>query len=152
RIAPNHEILVRSPGLFTEYLGDPQATSDALGTDGWLRTGDAGFIGQDGQLQIVDYVKNIGTLNDGSVFSPKVIECRLKLIPYVMMLIVLGDGRDYVCGLIDIDDAMVGRWADKRFISYTGHADLASRDEVYDLVAGAIGNLNAQLDKEPKLA
>jgi len=152
RVAPSREILVRSSGLFSGYLGEPQATSDVLDPDGWLRTGDAGYVGPDGQIRIVDYVKNIGALSDGSTFSPKVIENRLKFIPYVKDAIVVGNGRDKVCALIDMDGAVVGRWADKRFISYTGHADLASRDEVYDLIAGAIGNLNGRLDEDPELA
>jgi long-chain acyl-CoA synthetase len=152
KVAPNREILVRSSGLFKEYLGDPQATSDARSHDGWLHTGDAGYIGQDGQLRIIDRLKNIGALSDGSVFSPKAIENKLKFVPYIKEAVVIGDGRDKVCALIDIDGAVVGRWADKRVISYTGYADLASRDEVYDLIAESIGRLNAELEQDPELA
>ena len=57
-----------------------------------------------------------------------------------------------VCALIDIDMAAVGRWADKRSISYTGHADLASQDEVYELIAEGIAKVNADLAQEPALA
>ncbi len=152
KVTPNREVLVRSPGLFKEYLGDPQATSDALSHDGWLHTGDAGYIGEDGQLRIIDRVGNIGALSDGSVFSPKRIENKLKFIPYVRDAVVFGNSRDKVCALIDIDGAVVGRWADKRLVSYTGHADLASRDEVYDLVAASIGKLNGEFEKDPELA
>ena len=51
---------------------------------------------------------------------------------------------------IDIDIAAVGRWADKQSISYTGHADLASRDEVYELIAECIAKVNAELALEPR--
>ena len=57
-----------------------------------------------------------------------------------------------VCVLIDIDMAAVGRWADKRSISYTGHADLASQDEVYELIADGIAKVNVDLAQEPALA
>ena len=60
-----------------------------------------------------------------------------------------GDGRDMVCALIDIEMAAAGRWADRRSISYTGHADLASRDEVYALIADCIATVNAELASEP---
>ena len=63
---------------------------------------------------------------------------------------MFGDGRDMVCALIDIDMAAVGRWADKRSISYTGHADLASQDEVYGLVADCIAKVNAELAQDPR--
>jgi long-chain acyl-CoA synthetase len=66
--------------------------------------------------------------------------------------VVFGEGRDKVCALIDVDSVAVGRWADKRAISYTGHADLASREEVYGLIADSISRLNADLARNPALA
>ena len=97
-------------------------------------------------------MKHIGALNDGTPYAPKLIENKLKFIPYIKEAVAFGDGRDMVCALIDIDMAAVGRWADKRSISYTGHADLASQDEVYGLIAGCIADVNADLAQEPALA
>ena len=89
-------------------------------------------------------MKYIGALKDGSPFAPKLLENKLKFIPYIKEAVAFGDGRDKVCALIDIDMAAVGRWADKRSISYTGHADLASQDEVYGLIADCIVNVNCR--------
>ena len=83
---------------------------------------------------------NIGALKDGTPYAPKLLENKLKFLPYIKEAVAFGDGRDMVCALIDIDMAAAGRWADKRSISYTGHADLASRDEVYALIADCIAN------------
>jgi len=152
RVSPQGEVLVRSPGLFRQYLDDSQATSEALDSEGWFRTGDAGHLDPDGQLRIVDRLKNIGAFSDGSFFAPKAIENRLKFVPYIKEAVVFGNGRDRVCALIDIDGAVVGRWADKRVISYTGHADLAQRGEVYELIADSIARLNAELGRDPKLS
>ena len=87
----------------------------------------------------------IGALKDGTPFAPRLLENKLKFIPYIREAVAFGDGRDMVCALIDIDMAAVGRWADKQSISYTGHADLASRDEVYGLIADCIARVNAEL-------
>ena len=152
KFTEQREILVRSPGLFKEYHRDPQKTAQARNADGWFHTGDAGYLGDDGHLRIIDRMKNIGALKDGSPFAPKLLENKLKFIPYIKEAVAFGDGRDKVCALIDIDMAAVGRWADKRSISYTGHADLASQDEVYGLIADCIVNVNADLAQEPALA
>ena len=152
KFTEQREILVRSPGLFKEYHRDPQATAQARNAEGWFHTGDAGYLGDDGHLRIIDRMKYIGALKDGSAFAPKLLENRLKFIPYIKEAVAFGDGRDMVCALIDIDMAAVGRWADKRSISYTGHADLASQDEVYGLIADCIASVNADLVEETALA
>ena len=64
---------------------------------------------------------------------------------------MFGDGLDKVCALIDIDLTAAGRWADRQTISYTGHADLASRDEIYALVGECIAKVNAELAQDPVL-
>ncbi|MDZ4790714.1 MAG: AMP-binding protein [Hyphomicrobiales bacterium] len=151
KFTPECEILVRSPGLFREYHNDTQATALAI-RDGWLHTGDAGYLDDDGHLRVVDRLQNVGALHDGTLFTPKPLENRIKASPYIAEAVVFGDGRDTVCALIDIDAAAIGNWADKKNISYTGHADLASRDEVYALVADEIAKMSAQLASDPVLA
>lgn len=152
KFTEQREILVRSPGMFKEYHRDPENTAQAMNADGWFYTGDAGYLGDDGHLRIIDRMKHIGALNDSTPYAPKLIENKLKFIPYIKEAVAFGDGRDMVCALIDIDMAAVGRWADRRSISYTGHADLASQDEVYGLIAGCIADVNADLAQEPVLA
>ncbi len=152
KFTPQREILVRSPGLFKAYHRDPETTTRAKNAEGWFHTGDAGYLGEDGHLRIIDRLVNVGALSDGSLHAPKVIENKLKFGAYIKEAVAFGDGRDKVCVFVDIDGAAVGRWADRQNISYTGHADLASRDEVYDLVAGCIAQVNAALAQEPALA
>jgi long-chain acyl-CoA synthetase len=99
-------------------------------------------------------LKYIGALSDGTLFAPKMLENKLKFLPYIREAVAFGDGRATVCALIDIDidtDA-VGRWADRQSISYSGHADLASREEVCGLIADCIARVNAQLASEPAQA
>lgn len=151
KFSAEREILVRSTGLFKEYHGDPAATAQAKTAEGWYRTGDIGFLGDDGHLRIVDRAPHVGKLKNGAPVSPRSIESRLKYLSYIKEAVAFGDGRDRVCVLVDIDTTAVGRWADKQSISYTGHADLASRDAVCGLVAECISDINAQLARDPKL-
>jgi long-chain acyl-CoA synthetase len=152
KVTAEREILVRSPGLFREYHGDAERTARASNDDGWFHTGDAGYLDPDGQLRIIDRMAYVGALKDGTLYAPRLLENKLKFLPYIREAVTFGNGRDMVCALIDIEIAATGRWADRQNISYTGHADLASRDEVYALIADSIGAVNAQLAADPTLA
>jgi long-chain acyl-CoA synthetase len=149
---PQREILVRSPGLFKAYHRDPQATARAVDAQGWFHTGDAGYLGDDGQLRIIDRISDIGALSDGTPYSPQPLESRVKFSPYVKEAVAFGNGRDEVCMFIDIDIAAVGNWADQHSISFSGHADLASRDEIHGLISQGLAQVNAELAREPALA
>jgi long-chain acyl-CoA synthetase len=94
-------------------------------------------------LRIIDRMAYVGALKDGAPYAPRLLESKLKFLPYVREAVAFGDGRDMVCALIDIEMAATSRWADRQSISYTGHADLASRDEVYALIADCIATVNA---------
>lgn len=146
------EILVRSPGMFSGYLKQPTETKAALGSDGWFRTGDIGFLGDDGQLRVIDRAADVGALNDGTTFTPRPIENSLKFNPYIREAVVLGDGRDYVCALIDINAAAVGQWADANNTTYSGHADLALQASVGGLLRDCVKAVNAELSANPETA
>lgn len=152
KFTPQREIMVRSPGLFMAYHRDAETTAGVRDEDGWFRTGDIGHLDEDGHLHIVDRAAYVGALTDGTPYAPRAIENKLKFVPYIKEAAAFGHGRDMVCALIDIDPAAVSRWADKRGITYTGHADLASREEVYDLIAGCIAEVNSQLALDAVLA
>ena len=152
RFTPQRELLIRSPGLFKEYYKNPQATLEAKDAEGWFHTGDAGYVDQDGHLRIIDRVKDVGKLSDGTLFAPKYLENKLKFFPFVNEAVMFGDGRDRVCAFINIDGEAVGNWAEKKNLSYSGYIDLASRDEVYTLVRECIEKVNADLAREPELA
>ena len=149
---PERELLIRSPGLFKEYYKNPQATAESKDAQGWFHTGDAGYFDADGHVKIIDRVKDVGKLADGSLFAPKYLENKLKFFPYIKEAVAFGDGRDRVCAFVNMDMEAVGNWAEKRNLPYAGYVDLASRDEVYDLVRDCIEKVNADLAADPELA
>jgi len=152
KFTPERELLIRSPGLFKEYYKNPQATMEAKDAEGWFHTGDAGYFDADGHVKIIDRVKDVGRLADGTLFAPKYLENKLKFFPYIKEAVCFGHGRDRVCAFINIDMDAVGNWAEKRNMPYSGYVDLASRNEVYDLVRECIERVNADLAAEPELA
>ena len=152
KFTPQRELLIRSPGLFKEYYKNPQATADAKDADGWFHTGDAGYFDPDGHLKIIDRVKDVGALTDGTLFAPKYLENKLKFFPYIRESVAFGDGRDSVCVFINFDMEAVGNWAERHNLPYSGYVDLASRDEVYQLVGECIEKVNLDLSADPELA
>ena len=152
KFTPQRELLIRSPGLFKEYYKNPQATLEAKDAEGWFHTGDAGYVDQDGHLKIIDRVKDVGALADGTLFAPKYLENKLKFFPYIQEAVTFGDRREQVCAFINIDIEAVGNWAERRNMPYSGYIDLALRDEVYDLVRECVEKVNADLAQEPELA
>ena len=146
------ELVVRSPGLFREYYKNPQATAEVKDREGWFHTGDAGYFDADGHVKIIDRVKDVGSLADGTLFAPKYLENKLKFFPYIREAVCFGHCRDRVCAFINIDPEAIGNWAEKRSLPYSGYTDLASRPEVYALVRECIERVNTDLAAEPEIA
>ena len=152
RIADTGEVLFKSPGVFHAYYKDDDATAETKTADGWVHTGDAGFLDADGHLKIIDRAKDVGRLTDGTLFAPKYLENKLKFFPFVSESVTFGDGRDYVAAFINMDLEAVGNWAERRGLAYTGYTDLAGRPEVLELVADCVDKVNADLAQDDKLA
>jgi long-chain acyl-CoA synthetase len=152
KIRDDGEILLKTPGLFTAYYKNPEATREVKDEDGWFHTGDAGFFDAEGQLKIIDRAKDVGKLNDGTLFAPKYIENKLKFFPYIKEAVAFGHGRDEATAMINIDVTAVGDWAERRNIGYSGYTDLAAKPEVRALVKDCVEKVNADLAIDPKLA
>jgi len=152
KIAESGEVLYRSPGVFKEYFKNPQATGDTKTKDGWVHTGDAGYLDDRGHLRIIDRAKDVGKLNDGALFAPKFIENKLKFFPHINEAVAFGHGRDFVTAFINIDMPAVGDWAERRNIAYASYQELAGRPEVHDLIQGEIERVNRDLAHDPRMA
>jgi long-chain acyl-CoA synthetase len=143
------EILVRSPGLLSEYYKNPEATAEAKDPDGWYHTGDAGYFGTDGHLRIIDRAKDVGKLAGGDMFAPKHIENKLKFFPYIKEAVAIGDGKDKVMAIINFDFPACSNYAERSNLPFAGYIDLAGREEIYALVADCVNKVNADLAEDP---
>ncbi len=152
RIDPSGEVLAFGNGTFIGYHNDPIATAAVKTADGWLRTGDTGVLDPDGQLRVIDRAADIGRLRDGTRFTPKLIETRLKFFPYIKEAVAFGDGQDQVACLLDIDAAAVGGWAERNGVLFSGHQELAARPEVYKLLENCVTAVNRDLAADPTQA
>src|SRR5207302_7867912 len=150
RISETGEILSRSRAVFIGYYKNDQATQETM-AGGWLHSGDAGYFSEEGQLVVIDRVKDVLKLADGTQFSPQFIENRLKFSPYVKEAVVIGQDRPYLAALVCIDQGIVGKWAEKEKISYTTYTDLSAKPRVYDLLQKEIDKVNKTLPAAAKI-
>jgi long-chain acyl-CoA synthetase len=150
RLSDSGEILSRSPSVFLGYYKNPEETEKTL-SEGWLHSGDAGYFTKDGHLIVIDRVKDVMHLNDGTRFSPQFIENKLKFSPYIKECVCLGNQRDFIASMICIDYPNVGKWAESRRLSYTTYTDLAAKPEVLELLAKEVEKVNATLPETTRV-
>jgi len=145
RITESGELLVRSDCTFKEYLNEPDKTR-AVKISGWCHTGDAVNLNEKGHLIFLDRLEHMGTLVTGAKYAPQYIEGRLRFSPYIKDAMVIG-GKDksFVAAMINIDFAMVGKWAERKGIAYTTFVDLSQKQEVADLIKKDLARVNSYL-------
>jgi long-chain acyl-CoA synthetase len=144
KIAPDGEILVKSPGVFKGYFKNPEATADTL-KDGWLHSGDVGELDQDGFLKITDRKKDLIITAGGKNIAPQNIENQLKFSPYINDAIVIGDRRKYLVALIAIDEENVIKFAQDNKIQFGTYASLTQAAEVKQLIQREVDKVNRAL-------
>ena len=153
RIADNGEVLFKSPGMFAGYFKDAAKTAEAMTPDGYVMTGDVGYFDEKtGHLKIIDRAKDVGKLNDGTLFPPKYIENKLKFYPNIREVVAYGDKRDFVCVMINIDLTAVGSWAERNNVIYGSYQELAGHPLVYDMIEKHVVEVNRSLAADKVMA
>ncbi|MCZ6510510.1 MAG: AMP-binding protein [Alphaproteobacteria bacterium] len=152
KVADDGEVMFRSPGVFKEYFKNPEATAETKTPDGWVHTGDAGLIDEDGHLKIIDRLRDVGRLADGTLFAPKYIENKLKFFSHIKEVVAFGNQQKFCTVIVNIDLEAVGNWAERGGITYSSYQELAARPQVYDLIQEEIEQMNSELAKEQNLA
>lgn len=153
KIEDNGEIFYRSPGTFVEYYKNPESTADTKDAEGWVATGDAGFIEEgSGHLRIIDRAKDVGQMADGRLFAPKYVENKLKFFPNILEAVVFGAGRDYCTAFLNIDLTAVGNWAERHNIAYGSYQELAGHPDVFATLQAHVEEVNRSIADDPMLS
>lgn len=147
KIAEDGEILSQSASVSPGYYDLPEKTEEAL-EGGWLHSGDAGFIDDNGHLVVIDRLSDVMHNNKGEMFSPMFLENSLKFSPYIKEAVIYGDKEDYVACLINIDPVVVGKWAEDRGISFSTYMDLSGKPEVAELIMEQVVDVNLRAEKD----
>ncbi|MCL6282313.1 AMP-binding protein [Ruegeria sp. 2012CJ41-6] len=153
RIEDSGEIFYRSPGVFVEYYNNPDSTASTKDAEGWVATGDAGFIEEgSGHLRIIDRAKDVGKMADGSMFAPKYVENKLKFYPDILEVVLFGNTRDRCVAFINIDLTAVGNWAERNNIAYASYQELAGNPRVLETIQEHVEAVNRSVAEDPMLS
>lgn len=156
RVSEEGELQICGPTVMKGYYKNEEATTSDILVDGdgrrWFKTGDAGYIDEDGHVIFQDRVKNMIRLANGELFSPQFIEGRLKFSPYIRDAMTIGSAEhEFVSAMIIIDFENVGHWAEKQGIGYTTFVDLSQRPQVYSLIQEAVTDVNKSLPEGARI-
>ena len=153
RIAENREVFYRSPGVFVRYFKNDESTASTKDADGWVATGDAGFIEEDtGHLRIIDRAKDVGNMANGNLFAPKYVENKLKFFPNILEAVVFGADREFCTAFINIDLTAVANWAERNNIAYGSYQELAGHPQVMTTIRDHIAEANRSVAEDPMLS
>ena len=151
RITDEGELLVRSDCMFSGYHKDSEKTMTTL-MSGWCHTGDAVHIDDEGHLIFMDRLEHMGELSSGIKYAPQYIEGRLRFSPYIKDAMVIGGkDKEFVSAIVNIDFAMVGKWAERNGIAYTTFVDLSQKKEVANLVQKDLLRVNNYLPEPARV-
>ncbi|ANP36882.1 Long-chain acyl-CoA synthetase (AMP-forming) [Phaeobacter gallaeciensis] len=153
RIDDNGEIFYRSPGVFVEYYKNAESTASTKDPEGWVATGDAGFIENDtGHLRIIDRAKDVGKMASGAMFAPKYVENKLKFYPDILEAVLFGNGKDRCVAFINIDLTAVGNWAERNNIAYASYQELAGHPKVLESIREHVEEVNKSVAADEMLS
>ncbi len=151
KIAEDGEILTRGPHVMKGYFNQPEATAEAIDEDGWLHTGDVGYLDADGFLFITDRKKDIIVTSGGKNIAPQPIEGRLQATPYIAQAVVVGDNLPYLTALIVPNFENLAAHFAERGETGLDPEEMADREETRQLIDEAIRSLNADLAQHEKI-
>jgi long-chain acyl-CoA synthetase len=145
RIAPDGEILARGPNIMLGYWNKPEATAEVVDGDGWLHTGDVGYMDSDGFLFITDRKKDIIVTSGGKNVAPQPVEGRLGATPYITQAILIGDKFPYLTALIVPNFENLEAHFTGKGVTGLAREEMAHHPETEALVAAAVKQVNAEL-------
>lgn len=141
KIGENNEILVKGKTVMQGYYKKPEETKAAFTEDGWFRTGDAGYLNEDGSLVITDRIKDLFKTSNGKYIAPQVLESVLGEDQYIEQVAVIGDQRKYVTAIIIPAFEALKDYADKKKIQYKNMEELVKNSEIVRMLSERINEL-----------
>jgi len=148
KLADDGEVLMRGGTLMAGYRNEPEKTSEAIDSEGWLHTGDVGEFDADGYLRIIDRKKELIINAAGKNMSPANIEAKIKAAsPLIGQVCAVGDNRPYNVALIVLDPDVAPVFAQQHGIENGSLGQLAAEPAIKAEIEAAVERGNAGLSR-----
>lgn len=145
RIAEDGEIFVKGPCVMKGYYKKPEDTSAVLSPEGWLATGDIGYLDEQGYLYVTDRKKDLFKTAAGKFVAPQPIENTLKMSPLILNAVLVGDAHKFIAALIVPNFANVEAAAREQGRTFASHERLAADPWVHELIGKEVEQVNSKL-------
>ncbi|TWP26189.1 long-chain fatty acid--CoA ligase [Apibacter muscae] len=145
KIGENDEILVKGNSVFKGYYKNDEETKKVFTEDGWFKTGDAGKFDIDGNLIIIDRIKDLMKTSNGKYISPQPLENLLTNDNFIQQAVLIGDNRSYVTALLVPDFENLEKYAKSSNIIYESKQDLINKKEIIDFYSNKIKSIQTNL-------
>lgn len=145
KIGENNEILVKGNGVMKGYYKKPEATAEVFTEDGWFKTGDSGTMDTEGNLIIVDRIKDLMKTSNGKYITPQPIENLLTNDNYIQQAIVVGDNKPYVTALLVPDFEALKEMAHKLELQFNSLEELINLQKIKDFYTERVNQLQKNL-------
>lgn len=146
KISDDGEILVKAPTVTPGYYNNPKANEEAFTSDGYFRTGDAGYLTSDGSIVLTERVKDLFKTSNGKYVAPQALESRLAENKFIDEVAVIGDRKKFVTALVVPNLSKLRHWAKEKGID-ADTEELLSNPNTYRLIMKQIEE--AQRDMAP---
>lgn len=145
KIGDDNEILVKGGGVMRGYYNKPEQTAEAFTADGFLKTGDAGYIDEQGNLFITDRIKELMKTSNGKYIAPQVLEGKIGKDNFVEQIAIIADAKKYVSALIVPSFEALEEYAKQLNIKYQDHVELIKHSKIVELFEKRIQELQKEL-------
>ena len=132
KIAEDGEICVKGPSIMKGYYKKPEATAEAIDSEGWFHTGDIGELSEGKYLKITDRKKEIFKTSGGKYVAPQLVENKLKESMLIEQAIVVGEGQKFPSALLIPDFNALKEWCSRNGVIYSDDSQIINNQKVKD--------------------
>ncbi len=151
KFADDGEILVKGPNVMLGYYNRPDATAEAIDSEGWFHTGDIGVLEDNRFLKITDRKKEIFKTSGGKYIAPVMIENKLKESSFIEQVMVIGENEKYASAFIVPSFSYLKEWCALHNIKYTTNEEMIKNEDVKKRIVLEVENLNEELAQYEKI-
>jgi long-chain acyl-CoA synthetase len=145
QFAPDGEILVKGPNVMMGYYNRPDATAEAIDTEGWFHTGDIGTLVDGKFLKITDRKKEIFKTSGGKYIAPQMIENKLKESRFIEQSMVIGENQKFAAALIVPSFKFLREYCELKHIPYTTNEEMIKNEVLKARIMKSIEQINHTL-------
>lgn len=141
----NNEILVKGPNVMMGYYKAPELTAEVMTEDGYLRTGDAGFIDEDNLIHITGRIKSLFKTSMGKYINPQMIEEKFVQSPFIDSIMVVGENQKFAAAIISPNFGFLKTWCEGHGVTYMSREEVIKDPSVKARFTREINKLNESL-------